>query len=1041
MSRFSNILRVNSGESLMSRRASVNWIMLIYFASGACSLIDEVVWVRLLKLTLGNTVYATSIVVSVFMGGLALGALVMSRYSDRIKRRLRLYALLETLVTVSALSLPFLLKLADSVYIWFYRAYHPSHIVLLILQVVISTGILLVPSMLMGSTLPLLGRFVTSLEKECGHLVGRLYALNTLGAAVGCFLAGFVLIRALGVMGSLYTAAALNLLVAFGGWFLSRFSSVKDERQVKPAAAKVREAATGKRTDGRFYLLVAAFFMSGLISIGYELLWMRSIVHLVGGFTYVFSAVLSVYLVGNVIGAGIGSRLAKRLKIPAAGFALSLLVLGLCGVFYLPLLVFWTSKLSPYVQQVLGTIYSWAPVSSFTTDPLVHSVFLFLVPSVIMGIGFPIALQAWAKHMHKVGRSTGTAYAANTIGAVAGGIATGFVLIPLLGVQISISVLGLTGVWIAGVMWYLFAGGSKVAGRWTVLGAAVFFTIVTVKTPANLFNTLLRISPLIPDGQLLWVEEGVTTTVSLHRDWANGALELYSSGQSIAGEGYMVRGDQKMLGHFGVLLNSGAKEVLSVGFGAGETTLCLAQHKLEKIDCVEIAPEVVNVAMKFFRHINLGDRLDEEVTMIFMDAKNYLHLTDSNYDVVINDSIHPRDFAENASLYAKEYFESAKGRLNENGIIMSWLPMYHMPGSAFKSIVGTLMEVFPYVTIWYPSARPAPLVLIIGSEKQQYFSPKHIENELLKEGVSESLSEIDIHNSVHVLSCYIGDQEDLRRVIRAYSINSDYWPFVEFTTDSTAPESQIFNDFVMNVRRDSIYEHIDWSGFSEDEKGRWLENYRLIYEASSSLLKSEHARVNLDRLKYCEEGLNVLPDYPALLKAKTKAEELLYADGIGMAESGDTDKALDLAGEMLRIDPQSAMAWVITTHAKQAKGDMEGALAAAQRAVDIAPNNPRARFHIGFVLYRMGRFDKAIAEYNQMLRLAEQAGAISNYKRAQMLEPIAAVYAAAGRFDEAIATAEKALELALSSGHQEMAEHMRWRLLSFKAQRAARQGR
>ena len=185
----------NSGSPVISRQAGINWLMLIYFSSGVCSLIDEVIWIRLLKLTLGNTVYASSIVVSTFMGGLALGAFIMGRYSDHVTKRLRLYALLETIITISVLSLPWGLRIADKSYVWFYRAYDPSHRQLLVVQVIISGLILIVPSVLMGSTLPLLGRFVTSLEKETGRLVGRLYAFNTLGAAVGCFLAGFVLIR------------------------------------------------------------------------------------------------------------------------------------------------------------------------------------------------------------------------------------------------------------------------------------------------------------------------------------------------------------------------------------------------------------------------------------------------------------------------------------------------------------------------------------------------------------------------------------------------------------------------------------------------------------------------------------------------------------------------------------------------------------------------------------------------------------------------------------------------------------------------------
>jgi spermidine synthase len=1038
MFRFCDALRARSNRTFIGRRASITWITLIYFASGSCSLIDEVVWVRLLKLTLGNTVYATSIVVSVFMAGLALGALVMARYCDRLRMRLRLYALLEALVTVSALSLPWLLSLADIVYVWFYQVYHPTPTLLLIVQIVISAGILLLPSMLMGSTLPLLARFVTALEAECGHLVGRLYAFNTLGAAAGCFLAGFVLIRALGVMGTLYTAAALNLLVALGAWFLSRFSQITDDKENRAAIEK-REVAPATRADAGFYVLVLAFFMSGLISIGYEMLWMRSIVHLVGGFTYVFSAVLTVYLVGNVIGAGIGTRFAKRLRTPAVGFALTLFVLGLCGILYLPLLLFWTSRVFLHVQRALLTVHSFVP--SFVISPLVHGAFLFFVPSVIMGIGFPIALQGWATRVHRVGRSTGTAYGANTVGAVAGGIVTGFVLIPLFGVQISISVLGLIGIWIAGIMWYLFAAGSKVVGRWTLCAMALFFTIITVTTPSNLFNILIEISMPTDPMKLVWVEEGATTTVSVHRDPVDDSLGLYSSGQQIAGEWDATRSDQKMLGHFGVLLNSNAKRVLSVGFGSGETTACLARHKLESIDCVEIAPEVVKVALKFFSHLNLANKLDEQVNMIFMDAKNYLHLTDDSYDVIVNDSIHPRDFADNASLYNKEYFESARKRLSENGLIMSWLPFGNMPASVFNSIIGTLMEVFPYVTIWYPAVHQAPLVLIVGSQRQQYFSPKHIEDELLKEGVGNSLAQIDIYNSVHILSCYIGDQQDLRPIVKGYSTNSDYSPFVEFTTDNITPMHQVLSDFVADVRTDSIYEHLDWSGFDQQQKQKWLRDYRSIYKALSCLFRAETSTVNLDKLGHCMEGLRILPGHTALTRTKAQVQTLLYTDSVSMVESGDIDAALDLAGEIRRIDPRSALVWMITAHAKLAGGDMKAALRAAYHAVDIAPMAPRAHLHVALILYRMGRFDQALAELKEMLRLAEQSGKMSNYKRAEMLEPIADVYAAAGKFDEAITTAQNAFELAVSSGHQQIVRHLRWRLMSLKAQRSAQHNR
>ncbi|MBU0744534.1 MAG: fused MFS/spermidine synthase [Gammaproteobacteria bacterium] len=1023
----------------ITRRASINWIMFIYFVSGACSLIDQVVWVRLIKLTLGNTVYATSIVVSVFLGGLALGALIMSRYSDRVVRHLQLYALLETLVTISALSLPFGLKLANNFYVWFYQTYQPSHAQLLFTQVIISTSLLLVPTMLMGSTLPLLGRFVTALEREAGHLVGKLYALNTLGAAVGCFLAGFVLIRLVGVMGTLYTAAILNLLVASGGWFLSsRFLRNIVEEQLEIVPTQSANIITLKTTDIKFYVLVLAFFLQGLISIGYELLWMRSIVHLLGGFTYVFSAVLTVYLLGNMIGVGIGSKLSKRLKEPAVGFAITLSVLGLFGILYLLLLVSWITKVLPHLNNlVFNAIYSWSPALFSTIKPLLQSVFLFLVPAIIMGIGFPLALQAWTNHMHKVGQSTGTAYGVNTIGAVIGGILTGFVLIPFLGLELSISILGLMGIWIGCIMYIMFTRGLKekfylglrpgVVGKWAFVGVAVILTISTVRTSSSLFNVVIAMSPFASNNlELVAVKEGLTTTVSLHKNLEDDTLQLYSSGQNIAGDNYFLRGDQKVLGHFGIFLNSKAKRVLSVGFGSGETTACLAMHNLEQIDCVEIALEVVDVSLKFFKHINLGDKLNDKINMIYMDAKNYIHLTDNKYDVIINDSIHPQLFAENASLYTKEYFESAREHLNKEGMIISWLPLYDMSTSAFNSIIGTLMDVFPHVTVWFLTPRPAPLVLIVGSQQKQYFSLEHITNELFKENVGADLAEININNNMDVLSCYIADENDLKKHITTFQINSDYYPFVEFNIDRITSRQQNFKRFTMDIRSNSIYDHINWTGFSEKEKEKWIVDYQQLYNASTYLLMIGSSGDLLEQLKYCMEGLNILPDNPALLVTKKRIDENILM--MGMTEFSRLDNVLVLAEQILKIDSDSATAWIIKADAIKSKGDTQKALIYAQKAVELAPDHPYAHSMLGSVFFKLKKFENAISEYKIALQLAEE-WQLNNYAKIQLLSTLAINYATNGQIFEAITTNQTALDLALSKGFENVARSINEQLI------------
>jgi len=1019
----------------LTGRASVNLLMLIYFVSGACSLIDEVVWVRLLKLTLGNTVYASSIVVSTFMGGLAIGALIMGRYCDGIKRRLGLYALLEGLAAVSALLLPWGLRLTDGIYVWFYRTYHPTDAQLLVVQAMISGVIVLVPSILMGSTLPLLARFVTAIEREAGHLVGRLYALNTLGAAVGCFLAGFVLIRALGVMGTLYTAALLNLLVAVAGGLLSRFSRRRAEEQAETAGPPSSQLAPTQTADGKFLLLVAAFFSSGLISIGYELLWMRSIIHLLGGSTYVFSAVLSVYLLGNVIGAGLGSALVKTLKTPALGFAVSLFVLGLCGIFYLPQLILWTSDVLPEVKRNLEWLNTLIPFSMSMMTPLAQSASLFLIPTVIMGVGFPMALQAWAEHVHKVGRSTGTAYAANTIGAVVGGIVTGFVLIPLLGLQAAVSILGLAGVWIAAVMYISFAGKSKVVVRFGVPGAAVVvLTALVVSMPSDLFSTVVRSNPDVQrELKLVAVEEGVTTTVSLYRDSEEGTLYLFTSGTRVAGDTYFWRSDQKMLGHFGILLNSGARKILSVGFGSGESTACIALHKPERADCVEIAREMVDVSLRYFRHINLGDRLSEHVNMIYMDAKNYIHLTDVRYDAIVSDVTHPRRFAENASLYAKEYFESAKEHLAEDGLFMTWIPTHNVETeSVLNSIIGTIMEVFPHVTIWYMTPNPTCYFLVVGSKQPQYFSPRHIENELLKEGVRESLSLIDINNSMDLMSCYIGDADDLRRWVRSYRLNSDYYPFIEFCPDERAGGSAMFQRFVFDIRSESVYKHIDWSGLSEEDKSKWLSEYKRLWDASTYLLLSNGTDSNLEKLRYSMQGLAVLPGNAALRSVRRRAVKAFLWPCTEIIRRGGADSALQMAECVLEVYPRSSFAWMVKSSAMEQKGDMRGALEAAKTAVHVEPEDAEAHMHLASILCGAGQSEDAIAECQEAVRLAEHARGLTDYHRVRMLNALEAAYAAAGRLPEAAATAEKALELASSTEQREMAEQIKKRLVLLK---------
>jgi spermidine synthase len=912
----------------------------LYFLSGACSLMDQVVWVRLLKLTLGNTVYATTVVVSVFLGGLALGALILSRFADRIERRLEAYAALETVVTVAALAVPWLLARADALYAWFFRTQSPSPPLLLLGQVAVSAAILLVPTVAMGATLPLLARAVAVFEDDSGRRVGRLYAINTLGAATGCFAAGFVMIRTLGVMGTLWAAAAMNLLVVAGALALrSRARSVAPSR----ATARTSAPPASSTARGGFLVLALAFFASGFASIGYEIAWVRSAVFILGGDTYVFSAILTVYLLGNVAGTAIGTRVVRRVERPAAAFAVTLGLLGASGLLYLPGLLVWAGGPATALEALVKRVGEQAPIAAATLLPLGTALALFLVPALLMGIGFPLALQAWADRVHLVGRATGAAYAANTVGAVLGGIVTGFALIPGLGLARTIAVLA-AGLLLIAALLHARASAGRAIRRWGVSGAAAAIAAAGLLLAGDPLATLVARSPWItPDLETVSIREGVTTTVSVHREPERGTLHMYSSGQSIAGDTFALRGDQKALGHFGGLLHPDARDVLSVGFGSGETTRCMAAHAPQRIDCVEIAPEVVESALEYFPHLNLGPRLAESVNLIYMDAKNYLHLTDRQYDVIVNDSIHPREFAENASLYGKEYFASARARLRPGGLFVSWLPTYHMTAGAFDSILGTLMDVFPHVSLWYLIQNPAPLVVLVASDEPQRFPVAHIETALENPAIRDSLALIGIYDAMDLLNCYMGDETDLRDVIGDYRTNSDDTPYVEFDTAPFDPAPEMYRRYVMDSRSTTIAAHLDLAGLAEPAASAWLARFQARHSAGNHLVRGYSSANELEHLRLFTEGLVLSPGDRALLRAIREVETTLSQKGQRVLAAEGPDRAMSLADLILAIHPQSSAAWLIRSSVLESRGDHVRAVEAARTALAADPESAEAR--------------------------------------------------------------------------------------------------
>jgi spermidine synthase len=631
-----------------------------------------------------------------------------------------------------------------------------------------------------------------------------------------------------------------------------------------------------------------------------------------------------------------------------------------------------------------------------TYAPLFFCLFLFLLPATVMGIGFPLALQAWSRHLHRVGRTTGTVYGLNTIGAVLGGVLTGFVLIPLAGAQRSITLLGLFGLWLGAALVWFHGSRKNLHYRIGVQAAAALMTVTAFLLPADLFERWLLV---FRNFRFIAAKEGITATVAVY-EGGEGAKILATSGVVVAGDGREIRSAQKTLGHLGVFLNDGAEEVLSIGFGSGETTWCLAQHDLGRIDCVEIAPELVEVSLAYFSHINLGDRLDQKVKMHYMDGKNFMHLTDRRYDVIINGADIPHQ-PGSAPMFALEHFQSTLDHLKPGGLFITKMHMVNINRSSFDSILGTFLEVFPYVTLWFPTTKPYFFFYLVGSAEEQFFSPLHIEKELKRSGARESFAFMNLMSAHDVLGGYMGDKSDIRRYLKTYRINSDDRPFVEFNLREKEMRGlDFFMEFIGIVRRDRLLNHIDWTGMEPAERAQWRRDHERSFKAFTFLLQAYGEPLFWHKLRLNHEGLLISPLNAALREQESQILKEL-ADQIEAGAFAPDDLIKDM-NSLAEGRPEYGAPWLVISWALQRKKDLNGALRAAEDAVRYAPYSAPAQDNLGYLLVKCGQADRALEPLNEALRIDPD--------HPTYLQHLAAAYARLERFEEAEATFRRLLD-------------------------------
>ena len=766
-------------------------IGLCFVVSGATGLIYEVLWARMLGLVFGATTLAVSTVLAAFMGGLALGSAVAGKLALRIKKPLATYGWMEIGIAAYALLVPLLFRLIDHVYALIWQQFQPGFFAFSLWRFFLSGLVLLVPTTLMGATLPVLAAAVVHSSGRNSNSVTRLYACNLAGAILGTLAAGFILLPTIGVRTTIVFAAVLNVVVGVIAIVLQR----------KAGSAGVEQ--TGTEVDGptidfgssRFWIFAAV--MSGFVTISTQVSWTRVLTMIIGSSTYAFSIVVALFLIGLAAGAWLVARKDRSEKLRGM-----ILKVELLTAISLVVSLFVLNKL-PVLLIYLGLRFQTASWAGLLALQIVSATLLILVPALLMGMVMPLVL-VWASNdrtraVARVGRS----YAVNTIGAIAGAFIAGFVLIPNTSTRFTLLLAATCCLLVAGVA-YRPLGGDPALKRSLAIGVSLVFVIVifVVAPRMNLadlsigaYDSLVRVLAQTREGtreetgqddaaavhQLLMYQEGPTATVSVRRD--QNTVSMAINGRTNASDSVYDMPTQVMLGQIPLLIAPKIDTGLIIGYATGVTVGAMLQSPIQSVTCVELEPGTV-AGSKFFDHVNNRPLDDPRTSLIIDDARAFLRVTPNRYDMIVSEPSHPW-VPGVANLFTQEFFELGRARLNDEGIFVQWVQIYQLSTESLRSVLATYTQVFPHVLVFRVGGlNKGKDLLLVGSNRP--LSLDRLPERFMDRRMASEMARVDLKSEADVKGWFVCDESRLGPAVAGAKINTDDNMHIEMTVPREA---------------------------------------------------------------------------------------------------------------------------------------------------------------------------------------------------------------------------------------------------------------
>ena len=946
-----------------------------FFVSGVAGLIYEVLWAKYLALYVGSTGLAQIIVLATFMGGLALGCQLLGSLADRVRSPLKMYSFLEFGIGVYALVFDKIFVLGRDVFIAVVRASGSAESGLVAGKITACVLSILLPTFLMGGTLPAMGRYMMRTLNVVGPRISILYFINSLGAVFGCVFAGFYLIGRFGLQFSMVVGAILNIAAGLVSMaVLSRETAdMAPKEETGPA---IDEGLPAWATT----VVLAGVGISGAVSMMYEVGWIRLLTLVLGSSTYSFALMLATFILGLAIGSFLLS-FRKRTAGYVLIFGLSEAAVGLTVLLMLPFyakLPYWFNQLASSLNREPAT-FGLYQFCIFLMCALV-----MIVPTILQGITFPAAIKVLIPDIHRIGRRIGYAGAINTIGTLVGSVGAGFLGLPFLGIKGTLemavalnSVLGLAIVAVepapARRRKGLAAALMAMLAVWAWYGVAMgpwdrlVLTAGTYRTRQRI-PSFEKLRSKLASRETLFYRDGIDATIAV-QDLTGDEPQriLVINGKTDASTGRDMP-TQKIMAHLPMMLHPRPEKVLIVGIGSGATIgSVLAYEGVKQVDVVEICRDVID-ASRLFDSVNGSFRKDPRVHVFWEDAKTFLQIADTEYDVIISEPTNPW-IAGVAGVFSQEYFETCRSHLSPGGFFMQWIQGYELEDSTFFLILETFTGVFPCYTLWNPSYSDTVLV---GSPQPYGADFGRMEARVKTPGVQRDLATMGLSSLLPILGFQMADHAAKpSHVDWVGAVHSDFFPILEYV----APRGFFVGASAKGVKM------LDRRTQSPANAKLWIRDYLAgraiarddLRECFSSAITC-HGLFDGAPAAWAREWARRYPDDPevgsALLDSCRQTYGVFFKR---MPDKGDAFRDLRSGNTLCRLAFEDYMA----ERNYLTMGDASALLSEIQQWMEKFPNekDPWMLRRRGQLEYDLGRYVESASNLTAAVRLFEAQNA------------------------------------------------------------------